>query len=463
MAMSIEKLNQKLEKVLKNLDKAIEDRELSKAQTAIESAKSLNEKSEGQQNDAILNELEERIKKITEEIKEDDDELEAKEIKDLTAIREEIEKGSNPFKNIKAVVDSLEKKDFSQEDLKQYKESQKNDNLAQIEGIKLKNQEVASVIIDIENRYIEKIDNNYAVIEIIKNIKEKKAKLDSLVKGKDDEAIQKTKSDIKAKISEMGAKGVDVSSIQNFESDPSIIDGFVTKKETELRTESDNLAVVAASDLAIPESYRLQYDFANIKSSEDLKDRYQQMVGTRQKNSLKITTLEAENRQIDETIKTLEKEEKIKNIAYNKDGSPKSDSEIEKAVLSNDSTRQNIEKLVSDRFDSNNPFKRFGARMDYYKETQEIGRVKAFWKALTNKTKNVKRIAETSMAVQTGIGMTNKAINNMAKRQNDFKETIRKEAAKKMSKNPKLTENEIKDEVIKKAYEEASKDDDNAR
>lgn len=459
MAMSIEKLNQKLEKVLKDLDNAIENREVKKAMEAIKSAKDLNSKSEGQQNDVILAELEERVKQITEEIREEEDDLKASEIGNLKDIRAQIENGSEPFKNIKTVVESLENKDFSQEDLKQYKEGQKNDNLAQIEGIKLKNQEVQSIIVDLENRYIEKIDNNYAAIEIIKGIEEKKAKLDNLVEGKDDETIEKVKSDIKAKISELGAKGVDVSSIQNFESDPSKIDNFVAKKDKELRSECDTLAISAATDTTIPDSYRAQYNFDNIKTSKDLKDAYEKLVGTRQKNSLKITTLEAENKQIDKTIITLEKEEERQSIVYNKDGTPKSDSEIEKAVLSNKSDREKIEKLVSDRFDSKNPFKRFGARMQYYKETEEVGGFGAFWKALTNKTKNVKRIAESSMAIQTGIARSNKAINNMAKRQNDFKETIRREAIKKMSKNPKFTENDIKEDIMKTAYEEASKED----
>lgn len=462
MAMSIEKLNKKLEKVLKDLDNAIEDRELKKAISAIKSAKDLNKNSEGQRNDDILAELEERVKEITEEIKEDGD-LKAKEIEDLKNIRKTIEDGSEPFKNIKTVVDSLEKKDFSQEDLKQYKENQKTDNLAQIEGIKQKNLEVQNVVVDLENTYIEKIDNNDAALKILQQIEENKKKLDALEEGKDDEAIKRVKSDIKNEISEIASIGVDVSSVQDFESKPGVIDTFVTKKDSELKAASNKLAMLAVNDSAIPDSYKQQYDFANIKNAKDLKDRYQKIVGTRQKNSLKITTLEAENKQIDKTIKTLEKEQEIQNIAYTKEGYMKSAEQIQQAVLSKDNARESIDKLLSNRFDFKSPLKRFGARMDYYQEAQGIGKFKAFWKAFTSKTKNVKRIAESSIAVEMGVAMANKATNNMEKRKNDFKETIRKEATKKMSENPKLMQNEIEDDVLKTAYGSVAKEEEETR
>lgn len=458
MAMTMEQMNQRLEKVLKQLDDAIEDRDLAKVDEAIIKAQKFNKISEGKKYEEILEGLNDRIKKIAEEIK-PDNELDVDERKDLAGIKKKIKDGKDPFQKTKKVVDSLSKKGVNQEDLKLYKETQKNDNIAQIEAIKENNKELAISIQDIEIRYIAKIEKNDESIKIIQDIKKQKDLLESLDPSTDAELINATKVGIKDKISELAAKGVNVNAIQNFESNPSVIDAFESTKIGELNNESNTIAQGITQDKYISGLVWNQYDLASVTNAKDLKDKYKEMVGTRQKNASKITTLEAENRHIDNTIRTLEKEEKIKGIAYNEDGTERLESEIARTVLNNDSTRQRIENSVNNRFDGNF-FKRFGARMDYYKEIQGVGSFKAFWKAFASKTKNVKTIATASEAVRTGRGMADKAISNMGKRQSDFKETIKREAVKKMSKDATLTENDIRDNAIEEAYKSAFREDD---
>lgn len=458
MAMTMEQMNQRLEKVLKQLDSAIEDRDLAKVDEAVTKAQKFNKTSEGEKYEEILAKLDDRIKKIAEEIKPDNG-LDIDERKDLADIKKKIKDGKDPFQKTKAVVDSLSKKGINQEDLKLYKEAQKNDNIAQIEAIKENNKNLAIDIANVETRYISKIEKNDEAIKIIQDINKQKDLLEALDPSTDAESINATKASIKDKISELATKGVNVNAIQNFESNPSVIDTFESTKIGELNAESNAIAQGITTDRNISGITWDQYGLGSVTNAKDLKDKYKEMVGARQKNASKITTLEAENRHIDKTVKTLEKEEQIKGIAYNEDGTERSESEIARTVLNNDSNRQRIEEAVNNKFDGNF-FKRFGARMDYYKETQGVGSFRAFWKAFASKTKNVKRIATASEAVRTGKGIANKAIGNMAKRQNDFKETIKREAAKKMSKDATLTENDVRDNVIEEAYKSAFRDDD---
>ena len=275
----------------------------------------------------------------------------------------------------------------------------------------------------------------------------------------DQAKVNSTKANIKAKISELSSKGVDVSSIQNFESNPSVIDSFCATKKGELETESDTLAAKIGTDQSIPDDFKAQYGLDTVKDAKELKDKYKEMVGTRQKNASKITTLTAENRQIDKTIQTLEKEQQIANMLYDENGNLKDDTELGTEVLTNNRRiRNEIEAEMDDKF-GGGFFKRFGARMDYFKSTENVGSIGAFWRALRTKTANIKQITSTAKATQIGRDIANNNVNNMTRRQNEFKETIRREAAKQMSKNAKLTEKDITNDVMSKAYESASKDE----
>ena len=129
MAMSLERMNQKLEKILKDLDSAIEDIDLKKAMEQVIKIGELNEKTEGQANDVMLAELEKRIQEITDEINSSESGLEADEAKELTDIRNILKDNKEPFQQIENVVESLSNKGITQEDLKNYKKTQINDNL----------------------------------------------------------------------------------------------------------------------------------------------------------------------------------------------------------------------------------------------------------------------------------------------------------------------------------------------
>ncbi len=460
MALSINKINERLEGVLKKLDQAIDYRDMTDVQKALEEAKKLNKSSDGITNEVLLEELQERIKKIAEEIKPNNG-LDEDERIELNKIKKEIKAGKDPFEKTKAVVDSLSKKGVNQEDLKSYKEQQKYDNAVQIEAVKANTQELANVITNIEMMYIEPIQNNDEAIKIIKEIQKEKEFLENLDSSTDAETISASKSTIRTKISELQQRGVDVSSIQNFESNPSLIDTFSTATINDLGKKSNKIANALAADKSIPENIKERFGLtAASNTAKALKSSYNAMVKTRKKMATKIATLEAENRQIDKTIKTLDREEEIRSIAYNEDGTEKSPSEIARTVLNNDRTREQIVEEVSNKMDYKNPFKRFGARMNFYQDTQNVGKFKAFWKAAFSKTKNVKRIAATSEAVRIGKGMSAKASDSMRSRQENFRQTLKNETLKKMSKDATLTEDKIRDDVVEQAYESAFRDDD---
>ena len=217
MAMSLERMNQKLEKILKDLDSAIEDIDLKKAMEQVIKIGELNEKTEGQANDVMLAELEKRIQEITDEINSSESGLEADEAKELTDIRNILKDNKEPFQQIENVVESLSNKGITQEDLKNYKKTQINDNLAQIVGLKENNKELAIRISNIEMRYIEKIENNEASIDIMKEIEKEINLLLQLDPNTDAPKLNMTKSNIRNKISELSSKGVDVSSIENLD------------------------------------------------------------------------------------------------------------------------------------------------------------------------------------------------------------------------------------------------------
>lgn len=459
MAMSVEQVNKRLAKVLKDLDSAIEDRDLKKVDEVIKKAETFNKNSQGKAYESILNAFNEKIKEIAEQIKTDKD-LDVDEKKELANIKNKIKSGKDPFEKINKVVDNLSKKGISQEDLINHKESQKNDNKTQIKAIEKNNLELATGIADIEMRYITKIQDNDAAVKIIEDIKKEKDLIESLDSTVDGEAIDQAKTSIKDKITELSSKGVDVKSIQGFESNLSVIDSFHSTKISELNQNSDTIASSIANDSSIAGKLATQYDLANVTNATDLKDRFKGMVKTRQKNATKIATLKAENKQIDETIKKLELEKEEKSYAYNEDGTRKSDDEIRNAIL-NSSHANRLERDVSAKLKANskNPFKKLVARIDYYKQTQKEGRfstIRAVCKAFTHKTKSVKMIAMNSMAVDLGVQVADNAVGEIGRRQNDFKEAIRREAAKKMSKDSKLTENDVRDDVMETAYKSAS-------
>ena len=196
MALSINKINERLEGVLKKLDQAIDYRDMTDVQKALEEAKKLNKSSDGITNEVLLEELQERIKKIAEEIKPNNG-LDEDERIELNKIKKEIKAGKDPFEKTKAVVDSLSKKGVNQEDLKSYKEQQKYDNAVQIEAVKANTQELANVITNIEMMYIEPIQNNDEAIKIIKEIQKEKEFLENLDSSTDAETISASKSTIR--------------------------------------------------------------------------------------------------------------------------------------------------------------------------------------------------------------------------------------------------------------------------
>lgn len=452
MAMSVEQMNQKLEKVLRDLDKAIEDRDATKVAQAMKSAREFNQASEGEKNSEILEKMEERITKISQDLHPNQG-LDINDRKELVKIRKKINEGKNPFQKIEKVVNQLAKEDISQRDFKSYKEQQKEDNLISIDAIKEKNKLLASVIIDIEMKYIEQIEKNNQSMEILKEIGEKRDFIKDLDEKNtiDAETIKAEKAGIKTLISKLASKGMDVSQIENFETnfdqlnDIEGLSGNYGNKNKELVKQFKK-------DKTIPEEIKVQFDLDNVDGSDHIKWRYQQMLSQKRKYISKINTLQAENEQIDKTIATLNREEKDKSIAYHDDGSAKSNAEIASTVLRDEVLQRNVEERVADKYKFNEgKWKRFLARMDYYKQEKGKGRLGAFWNAIKNR-KQFKALVTGTEAVNYGREMSNVAQLTMKTRQEEFRATMKNEVRKAITRDTDAKEDQIKEEAMSKAY-----------
>lgn len=123
------------EKILKELDNAIEQRDLAKAQDIVDNKLGrFNKKQKGLTNTAILESLNDRVKKITEEMKPENG-LDTDEIKELIEIRKKIKNGKEPFQKTDEIIKTLTGKGVTQEELKARKQDQKRDNQFKINGI----------------------------------------------------------------------------------------------------------------------------------------------------------------------------------------------------------------------------------------------------------------------------------------------------------------------------------------
>lgn len=456
--MSVEQMNKKLEKVLKDLDKAIEDRDIAKVEKAIQDAEELNKKSEGKSNEALIIDLEARIRQITEDIMSDET-LDVAKRKELVEIRRKMRDGKNPFEKLEKVVGKLSQQTTNQEDLKDYKEQQKEDNTIKIDTIKENYQQLEKSMTDIEMRYLEPIENNNEIIVSMQNIlKEYNFIKDDLDSSSDADLIASTKLKIKSMLSKLEEKGVDISSVDGFESDISKLESF-KNEVTNLQNTNKDMIDNLKKDARIPDELKQQYDFANIKKVKELQNKFKEIAKEKQRYLSKIRTLQAENRQIDETIQTLKMEQYTRDRIYNEDGTKKTRFEIADMILES-GYRDEIKKDVDDKFSEHKQnmkgwFKNIRARMHYYQEYNDEGGFKAFWHAVTHKNKHAKTLAVAAQAEKKGMDISDLAAYRMEERRKNFAMTMKREARKQMAQNPTLSENDIRVQVTEEAYKSA--------
>lgn len=454
MAMSVEEINKKLEKVWKDLDKAIEKQDMDKVKSAIESAQKLNEKTEGESNQKIITELEEKIEQIAKDIH-PDSELEPDERIELIKIKGEIKKAITPFKNIEEIVEKLSKESMNQEDLKEYKEQQKEENTVKIDALKENSEQLTKSMINIEMKYLEPIKNNQESIKILNRIFKEIDVIKTAYQHGDTETIAAENSKISSWLSELESKGVDISQTAGFEGNFHKLYTLNHIANT-LKSDNEKIAQALTKDTMISPELIQQYQLDQIKDDKELMKKYGEMKKMGQKYMSKIRILQAENKQIDETIQMLDEEKELRNIAYNENGSEKSKLTVGNTVLQNQTYKDEIEKRIDNRFRARRgPFKNTRAKWRYYKEIEGNGWLKALWNAATHKTKKVKRLAVFDEAINEGKSLSQSGMARMQQRRSDFMETVRKETMKELSKDPNLTENDIKDNVVEKAYESA--------
>lgn len=447
------------EKILKELDDAIEQRDLAKAQDIVENKLGrFNKKQKGLTNTNILKSLNDRIKKITEEMKPENG-LDTDEIKELADIRKKIMDGKEPFQQTEEIIKTLTGKGVTQEELKARKQDQKRDNQFKINGITEVNNKLSTGIADIEMRYIDPIKDNENSIKIIKDMQRAKSVLQSLDPAMDGDRINATKVQIKSIISQLSSKGIDVTGLKGFEADLSLIDTFVGDKTRELETKNTDIASRMARDTSISGDLRSQFALHSVRDLNSLKEKYSDMTATRQKNATKIRTLENENVQIDNTVEKMEKDEIIKNIAYEADGSEKDENIVANTVLSNSQMKAEVDGMVETLFSNPNNrifFPKLRDRMDYYKENGSNG-FQAFFKAMFSSTNKTKKLATRTEAARFGKHVSDMAIDKMESRKNAFIKSIKTEVQQKRAKDSTLTADQLKDETIEKAFEDASR------
>lgn len=447
------------EKILKELDDAIEQRDLAKAQDIVENKLGrFNKKQKGLTNTNILKSLNDRIKKITEEMKPENG-LDTDEIKELADIRKKIMDGKEPFQQTEEIIKTLTGKGVTQEELKARKQDQKRDNQFKINGITEVNNKLSTGIADIEMRYIDPIKDNENSIKIIKDMQRAKSVLQSLDPAMDGDRINATKVQIKSIISQLSSKGIDVTGLIGFEADLSLIDTFERTKIPELETKNTDIASRMARDTSISGDLKSQFALHSVRDVNSLKEKYSDMTAIRQKNATKIRTLENENVQIDNTVEKMEKDEIIKNIAYEADGSEKDKNIVANTVLSNSQMKAEVDGMVETLFSNPNNrifFPKLRDRMDYYKENGSNG-FQAFFKAMFSSTNKTKKLATRTEAARFGKHVSDMAIDKMESRKNAFIKSIKTEVQQKRAKDSTLTADQLKDETIEKAFEDASR------
>lgn len=388
-----------LRKILTEMDKAIEERDVAKVSDIVNvKLGKANQQLKGEKSSDVLGLLNILIQQITNEMKPENG-LEADEIRDLVNIRNIIIKGKEPFQKTEDIVKALTAKGFSKEELKTNKENKKSENLRTIEAAEEADKVLAEESLYVEMNYIDPIKENQEAIKKIQKIKDQKDTLALLDPTMDAATIDSMKGNIRTIMSELSADGIDISGLSGFESDLSLVDSYVSLKIFELQSKSNRIAIKMSRDAKLPDDIK-----NGVVDVNSLNKKYEELIGKRQKVSTKITKLKMENDQIDKTIKSLEKEEFLKNVAYNDDGTSKSDWEIFNTVDGNaDMTRMAQQRVETFFSNPNNRkiFPKLRDRMDYYKENG-YGGVGAFFKAIFSTTKRTKRLAEQNEKVKVG-------------------------------------------------------------
>lgn len=455
-----------LKDILDKLDKAIEqagkdasDVNMADVTKILQSnLVKMNKRYDGYGYESILSKLDERVAKITEKVK-TDKKLDVAEAKKLSEIRKEIQKGKEPFQKTKDVIKVLEAKGFSAEDLKNRKEAQKIDKTAQLKANQKITDDLALGMADIEARYIDPINHKKESIKILSEMSKKKSMIATLDPRMDKDRIDEIKSEIKSQISDLSDRGIDVTGLNGFESNLDVIDIFVGLKKSDLVSETESIAMKMASDTTIPTSLKSQFNLGAVTNVKTLEEKYNNMSQTRMSYASKSVVLQNEIAQMDKTLDEMKKDEYLKNIAYKDDGTLKTDEQIADEVLNNPKMVEAIEGRLAVKY-GDSFFDSFKSRRAYYKEQEGKGifaSIKAFGKALFNSSNKVALLAERSEAAQYGKEGAKLAAGVMENRKKVFQKTLRQGVQTRIAKNPSLSEDKIKEGVLDKASEEASK------
>ena len=458
MARALKEILDKLDKAIVEAGKDANNVKMADVTKILQSnLVKMNKRYDGNGYDVILAKLDKRIADITEKVR-TDKKLDVAEAKKLAEIRKEIQKGKEPFQKTRDVIKSLEAKGYSKEELRNRKEAQKIDKTAQMKANQKMTEDLAFGMADIEAKYINPINQNKESCKIITEMAKKRVLIDTLDPQMDKDRIKELKDEIKSNISQLSARGLDVTSLNGFESNLNLIDNFANTQVPIIEQNSRNIAINMATDKTIPSDLRNQFNLGSVRDVKSLEEKYNNMSQTRMSYATKAVTLKNEIDQIDNIIKEMKRDDYLKSVAYKSDGTLKSNDEIADEVFYNPKMVDEIEDRLTEKY-GDGLFRSFRSRKNYYKEQEGKGifaSIKATWKALFNSSNKVALLASRTEAAKYGKDGADKAVKAIETRKASFQKTLKQGVQTRVAKNPSLSEDKIKDGLIDKAYEQAS-------
>ena len=105
----------------------------------------------------------------------------------------------------------------------------------------------------------------------------KRVLIDTLDPQMDKDRIKELKDEIKSNISQLSARGLDVTSLNGFESNLNLIDNFANTQVPIIEQNSRNIAINMATDKTIPSDLRNQFNLGSVRDVKSLEEKYNNM------------------------------------------------------------------------------------------------------------------------------------------------------------------------------------------
>ena len=449
MAMSIEKANRKLVAILTKLNEAIDDRDQQHASDELKNLDVLNKKAEGM----LYSDIADKLKIIRDSVigEINGGELEASELTELLAIKGKIEGTMDPFKNTREVINGLLQNDLSTQELIDMQQDKKDSNDRDINAYEQLLNDKAKDKVNMLNECILPLNENKKRIELLKKLKSAKETYDRVASdpslaGAKNNAI----SAIKKHITDLRNLGVTNPDLDSYETNPNYISSVIDSKVTYFENKNFDIAKDYAAknikDFPGLDDGSGQIDTVSNTDADILKaveEKYKELTINIKKLETAKNTLTLENREIDKNIGTM----KIQDAQVNRFAG-RSEEEVIEDALNDTSISAEAENRVGNQLTART---RFGRKMQYYREYENNGRIKAFFKSLFSREKNVKRLAVANEGYNIVKENHDRAAAEIYRGKEEFRKSLRQVVAKESAHGRTIDENKIKEDAKKVA------------